>query len=599
MHSDKNRQFSPTFIFVAYIVTASLLILGFRFLFPGEDSPLPFFSSNWRLLKGIINIITLFPALAFTAIVIPFGMVSNDDIDNSKMLSRHLFQYFTAPIITAICAAVFYAMLFILVLPLAQNSEENMRFQGELYRQAKERAETHRNNGEWIQASQFIVICDSLWKNSPELDALRGEIDIHLGQARFNTIQPERNQSSAGISAIPFQREPVDAGEAITMSETALNEGRFFDAHWLATVGGRIAREGSPETTTAARLAALAWNQMENQQLGSAEIRAHSLYRLKLSGYEAMVSGDWIRAFFIFQEYAGQNPNDPDLSHFLPIIEKGTTERAFFIDEIEMLVGETFSNTIFSLPVNNNTLRRSVMRISNLSTSPDFAYGIGIEYIVFDSQARPLFSLQAPYAKFLPITINDQHHVLVLMRALDRRDSTKNWEPEWNFHYADTYNPEGNFDPREFPDDAQIILTLSYEVFLLLSQLQHGLPGLSLDKLFSLSRIANLAGYVPQVYEIEILNRLGALFFLPMAIFFIALGWNFRARQRTTYLFIPLLLVLPLVFYGVTFLYRILLNIIGSSLVLILGFSVAFPLFIVFLVVSFILSLIILAIQRE
>jgi hypothetical protein len=582
---------SPPFIFAVYVIAASLLILIFRYIFPGEISPLPVFSKSWKLVRALIEIITLFPAVAFSGLVVPFGMPSEDDYFQSEDSPQNLFRRFEAPIVTAVCAAVLYALLFFLVLPLAQNNEKNMRFQGELYKLAKYRAETHRKDGEWVQASQFIGICDSIWKNSPELDELRVEVRINVDKLELSTRQQrERPGDSASISALPGQKEPVDAGEAISMGETAFDEGRFMDAHWLATLAGRIARPGSPEVAKAAMLASQAWNQIEIYQTGISEANAHSLYRLKLSGYEAMVSGDWIRAFYIFQEHAAKSPNDPDTKRLLEQSEKGTKEIAFFIDEIGVSLGDTQTNMILSLPVVEKGLPgRSVIRIASLSTSPDRAYGIGIEYMAFDARSRLLFSFYAPNAKILPITIEGKRQVLILMRALDRHSPVKRWEPVWNLRN----------DNSQRPDDAQIILDMNYETFLSVVKLRQGLPSMRINELYTAAEIADKAGYIPQVYEAEILNRFGScLFFLPMSIIAITIGWYFRAKRRPRYLFVPLLPVFPLVFNGIVFLYRIALSVISTSLILAAGFSTAFTLLIVFLAVSFFISLVILVNQR-
>jgi hypothetical protein len=397
---------------------------------------------------------------------------------------------------------------------------------------------------------------------------------------------------AADVSALPGQGDPVNAGEAVTMGEIAFRERRFLDAHWFATLGGRIAREGSPEQAAAARLASRAWNEIENLMPDEREISGYRLYQLKRSGYEAMVSGDWIRAYYIFKEYAALSPNDPDAEHFLAACERGTAEIAFFIDEMDVSPGETLTGVIFSLPETVNSVfrpsGRSVLRIASLTFSPDFAYGTGLEYMVFDSNSRPLLSLQAPYAKILPVTYNDDRQVLIQMRTLDRHDSGRRWEPE--FSTSDTLS---NYDM------AQITLDVDYELFLMLAQMRQGLPAMQIGELFAASKVSGETGYIPQVFEAEILNRIGScLFFLPMTIIAIIIGWIFRARQRSRYIFIPMLPVLPLVFNCLVYLYRAGINLIGISLVMAVGFSAALTIFIIFLALSFFLSLILLAAQR-
>jgi hypothetical protein len=593
MQINNEKISSPPVIFCLYMLAACLCILAFRLIFPGELSPLPVFSRNWGLIQGLLGIIALFPALAFSALVVPFGIVGEEG--NRPGSYQHFFQRMTKPLITAISAAVLYALLFFLILPLAQNYEENLRFRGDIFHLAKERAQAHRQAGEWVEASQFIGVCDRMWANSPELSSLRTEVNIHLEELRHKGNEwttgtdSARNLNSASVSALPGQGQPVDAADAIAMGEVALREGRLFDAHWLATLGERLTRAGGLERTKATQLAARAWNQIESQQPNSIERSVSSIYRLKLSGYEAMVSGDWIRAYYIFKDLIAQTPNDPDAEKFFAASEKGTKEVAFFIDEMEITLGNTLTNTLFSLPGSPGK-GRSVMRVASLSATPDFAYGTGVEYMVFDSNAKLLLSLQAPYVKFLPITLNDQQKVIILMRSLDRNDRTKRWEPVWAAENSTVYAPS----------TAQITLDVDYETFIMLSEMRQGIPSMYIDALFAASGIAGEMGYIPEVFEAEFLNRLGScLFFLPMAVFSIILGWRFRAKYRSRYFLILSLPALPLVFNGVTYLYRNIFNSIGISLIYNLDYSTAFGIFIAILVVSFLLSLVVLAAQRE
>jgi hypothetical protein len=593
MQVDKETAHSPPAIFFMYVAAASFLILMFRLIHPGEAAPLSIFSRNWRLIRGLLDIIALFPALSFSALVLPFGLTVEEDTHSGF---QHIFQRLMVSLITAMCAAGLYALLFFLILPLAQNYEENMRYQGDMYHLAKERAQVHSQNGDWLQVSQFIGICDSVWPESPELTDLRNELEVHMDELRlggrnFGSKDTPRTLNSASLSALPGQGKPVDAADAIVLGETALTEKRYFDAHWYATLGERLAKENSPEKTKAAWLASRAWNQIESLRPTDRENRVYSIYQLKLSGYEAMHAGDWIQAYYIFQELLGLTPNDPDAKNYFAICQKGTTEIAFFMDEMEVSINETLTNVIFSLPAHQNRGQdRSVMRIASFSYTPDYAYGTGIDYMVFDTDAHPLLHLQAPYAKFLPMTLDDKEQVIVLMRALDRHDRTRRWEPEWTAQNNTVYHPQM----------AQVILDIDYETFLMLPEMRQGLPSLDINTLFAASSIAGETGYIPEVFEAEVINRLGScLFFLPMAVLAIIIGWCYRAKQRPRYFFVLLLPVLPIVFNSMVYLYRIVLNSVGISLIINFGFSLALTALIGILALSFIFSLILLAAQRD
>jgi hypothetical protein len=367
------------------------------------------------------------------------------------------------------------------------------------------------------------------------------------------------------------------------MGTAAFNEERFFDAHWLATLAGRLAQPGGPEAVNAARLASDAWNMVTVQQPNRLERHIYEIYQLKLSGYQAMNTGDWISAFYIFQELLDLTPDDPDAVNFLAASERGAREYAFFIDELEVSTGEILAGAVFSLPADNSG--RAVVRFSHLTASPDVSYGIEFEYMAFDENADLAASVRSQYAKVVPFKINNKECVLVLTHVLDRDDERNSYDGEW---LAGEKTPGG------------IILNISYEDLMLLSYVRYGLANLQINELFSASAGLSEYGYVTQIFQAEILNRFGsALFFLPMAIFVIVLGWRFRVKTKPRYFFVIMLPVLPVVFHGFVFMYRSVINTFGIYLVLTLGFGFALAALIAALVVLLFASLVTLAAQHS
>ncbi|MDR3248361.1 MAG: hypothetical protein LBT39_06205, partial [Treponema sp.] len=128
----KGMFFSPVGIFIGYILAAVVAVLGFRFLLPGEGPPLPIFSLSWRITQGVLAYIDLFPALAMTALIIPFGM-KRDRQDQFAGFSPYFLEAIKRPIISAICAVALYGVLCFLVYPLAWDREAEMRFKGQLF----------------------------------------------------------------------------------------------------------------------------------------------------------------------------------------------------------------------------------------------------------------------------------------------------------------------------------------------------------------------------------------------------------------------------------------------------------------------------------
>jgi len=578
---------SPLWIFIFYMIVSGAVIMIFRFVFPGSPAPVLIYSRDWRLIHGALELFNLFPALVFSALVIPFGIVSFEE--EYPSFSQVFFKRLVSSVLIAIFAAVVYGAIFFFAYPMVKNYEGNLRYKGDMYHLAKENARINCKAGKWVEASQFLAICDRVWENSPELTDVRTEIELNLYQKYLAEIEGKekaraelsREWRGAEIKTLSGGQQPLDAVNALAMSNTAFSEKRYFDAHWLAVLAGRLAVEGSPEAVTAARLASNAWNQIESQSPSVREDRMHSLYQLKLSGYQAMNNSEWIAAYYIFLELLNLTPDDPDAKNFLAACENGLKDYTFFIDEMHVSLGEILTGALFSLPTQNG---RAVMRFSNLSTSADYAYGIGLEYMEFDVFSRPYLSIRAPYAKLLPVTAGGKDRIMVITHALNRYDKDISWEGEWLL---------GN------NKISVIMLDISFEDFLLLSTVRRGLTTLQVDELFTASKKLGVLGYVSQIFEAEILNRISStVFFLPMAIFVIVIGWRYRTKKRPRYFFFLLLPVLPVVFNGVVFFYRNLLNTVGIWLVISLGFAAALTIIITSLAVILFISLITLAAQH-
>lgn len=588
---------SSSAFFLYYLFLAGLIVFFFRFIFPASPSPLSIFSREWRILQGLLEVFNFFPALVLSALIVPFGLTSFEDYSGfSQLFFKRLFS----SLVIAICSAAVYAGVFFFALPMVKNAEGNLRFSAGLYSLAKEQARERSKAGEWVEASRFLEIADQVWAASPETKTLRTEIEVNLDKLRYAKNE-EKNQARlalapdermllrdnfrpADVSALPGGTQPTTASQAISLSESAFNEKRFFDAHWLAVLGGRIAARGSPEEASAVRLASVAWNAISANAPSRMEEKQFSLFELKLSGYTAMNSGEWIRAYYIFLELLSLTPDDPDAASFLAKSEQGVLEYAFFIDEIELPLGQNLTGALFSLPTEKG---RAVMRFSALSTSPDIAYGTGFELMEFDSLSQPLTSVRSAYAKILPVTLNEKPQIMIITHAISRYDKNLSWESE-------------RLLGESTPALQTIILDVSYDDFMLIARVRNGLTNLQIDELYLASKRLKDAGFMNQVFEAEILNRLGSvLFFLPLAIFVIVIGWRYRARTKPRYLFIIMLPVLPIVFNALVFLYRGILNVAGIWLVLNLSFSAALSIFVAALVVCLFVSMIVLAAQRE
>jgi hypothetical protein len=591
---------SPPAIFIFYMLGAFLIIMAFRFFFPAESPPLAFHSRSWRLFLGLRGYIGLFPALTLSALAIPFGFwfggIFGGTFREAAGFSPRFLDMMKGPIITAIAASAAYGALFFLVSPLVEDRLADIRFRGHLFREAAEQAEARMAEKAWNEAAHFVAVCESIWPESPVVEKVKAEVLIALEESRLvpDPAPEEAPESIPGYGpayrARPERRTPVSAREAMELAEEAIREERYYDAHWLATLAGQLAREGSVETAAAARLASRAWNGVASLEPNIRERRAYDLYHTKQAAYGAMIAEDWIAAYYMFLELSRLTPGDPDVARFLAMSGEETGRIAFFTDEMNMALGELLTEAVFSLPrrtPGGQADGRLVLRLGSLSIFSDVSYGLDFECLAFDRNNRLVYRLEAPYVKIIPKTLDSEARLLVMMRALDRNDRGKRWEPVWS-------GPE-----RSGIGDAQIVLDISYQEHLLLSRVRRGADNLYIEDLFTAAKTLGHLGHIPQVFQAEIIRRIAEpALFLSISITAIAIAWRLRANKRPRYLGIPMLGILPLVLHGLVRVFENALSLLGIGLVLSLGFSAAMVLIIAGGAALFLLSLILLSAQH-
>lgn len=587
---------SPTGLFILYMVLSCLVIMGFRFILP-ITPPLELYTRSWRAVQGVLAYIELFPALVMAGLVIPFGLTKRQDSFGS--FSPEFLKRIKPSIFLAIIGVGAYGLLFCLAYPLAKDYETYLYAQGYLFKSSKEKALISAEKKEWPEVAEFLAVCEQIWPNSPEIEELR--TDTIMGMEEWRIAQANTHKD-AWVEENEFENiilaytdtlgrpNPVNAAEALAMADQAFQSERYYDAHWLANLGIRLARQGSPERLQGTQLARRAWNRVGALEPTAKETAIYSLYRKKREGYEALASEDWVKAYYIFKELSVETPGDPDVSRFLEMSEQGLEDVAFFIDEMETILGEIHTEALFSFPLRSSAppkTGRTVLRIGSLFASKKHSYGASIDLMSFDEDGRLLYRVETPYAKILPVTTASGSKVLLLLRSLDREDRQK------------VFDPICSGPDQTVSKDARLILDLSYDDFLLLSRLRQGLNPLFVGELMAIAQRIGSYGYIPQLFQAEILYRISEVaVFLPLTILMIVAGWRFRASKPSWVVGIPMLAVLPMVFNGIVFFCRSLIHTFSIWTVIAFGFPLAIVCFTLGMIVLYIFSLIVLSAQH-
>jgi hypothetical protein len=595
-------RLTPVLKQIIYLLLAFAVIMIFRMIVPGGIQPISPFAVKWRLFRGILTIADWFPALVLSAFIVPFGYRVKGTED--KVFVPGDLASLSSSVVRAIVASCVYGLILFFVVPLAADATDNIQSQTVLYNKSRAEIRSLLFRGgvlapgaltdiELSHARQFLAVCEYIWPEGSSIAAERDEILAEADQRKIlrnNRSETEEQEQSPVHRSFDGQRQPVNAAEALRFASESMDAKRYYDAHWLAALAGRLAPDGSIEQNAATRLASQAWGSLELFEPSDADIRAHDNYQTKREGYEAMTAEDWIRAYYIFLELRLVTPNDPDLAKFIAKSEEGLRSVAFFADEVAMTSPLLKTDAVFSVP-RIESGGRTVIRADSISVFSDVAYALNTEILGFDALRRPAYTITAPYAKIVPVTIGDRARSVIYMRALDRQNKDLRWEPVWE-ELREGMAPDGS---------AELVIDMAYEDIIIACESEIADTNYRFTSLHAAGdRLADY-GFVPEAFSVlEIRSISEPLMLLPLSVLAVIIGWRYRVKdRRARYVLAPMLIVLPIVFNTLVHLCRHLTNLLAIWAVLSVSLSAAIAIGITLAAALFIAAIIGLVCQKE
>lgn len=630
----RKKVLSATAMVVLFSILSFLAILAYRWVFPGKGTVVPSMLFHWRLSSAVQDFIISFPAIALAAIMGSFGLADDGSRQDGRRFSLGFLETMTGPLIACIVAAAAYAALYLLALPVARDWHMDIAAKSSFYEYSYRTMLSAANEGDWKEASRRIAVCDALWPDSEEISrlvvtpggvrrmdedddaarqgmlSLRDQLRVELSALHAEADEsegrgsPSGQKTQAGTSMVKFSATslapggapaPVSAAQALAIAERELAAGKNFDAHWYATLAVKLSPPGDSLAAKADRVASEAWNAIATIAPDEQEVAAHRLFLVKRSGYEALQSGEWVRAYYIFDTYLKAVPDDSEAPLFLVQSERGAAKEAFFLDEATYSLGQVYSEVLFSLPSSGGG--RDLLFAQRLNWFRDAAYVEGLTAASYAPTGRRLWAVTARYAKLVPLSVAgvlpskgvaaDADRSVLLLVALDREDGSKRIVPS----FVDSVAP-GDADNR-------LLLQASFEDLGLAAEARRDSASLSLVELDRASDRLEPLGFRSELFKAESLQRLTDPFtFLWVSVFALAFGWRLRSRARIGFALLPVMIVLPFVVDVPLQAIRRVSGMLSVAAVISLPYAVAMPLTLVAEGLLFAASLVFLAGQR-
>lgn len=587
----EQRRLSAPVLLAGYALFSFIAIALREYFFPQTPEPLPPFFLKWRFFHAALTYASAFPAIALAAIAGSFGFgawgLSGDD-----RFTHGLFEEIRTPLITSFVAAAVYAVLFLFVQPISIDAVGDMKSKGILFKTSVQKAEAAIARGDWNEAGGYLSICRQVWPNSPDTKEARDRFEVGSAANRAQrSLKRTADQAPKTGVSFPGTTARTTATEALALSRKAFAAGRYFDAHWLATLGEKLAKPDASEKAQAARAATEAWNAIAKTEPNASDKSAYSIYKRKRDGYAAIQSEDWIRAYFIYEDLISTRQDDPDVTRFLKMSEEGLRGVSFFANEVGSSIGAVDLNVVLSLPRNDKG--RDILRIRRMHPFADAAYGEGLELLSFDAAGNLRYRTEAPYVKAVPFSVEhpDQGRIdatALIMLALDREDESVRRRPKWTQVAV------------PISSETRLMLEVPYENLLLAARARRGAAALSILELEKSAAVLQPYGFVAELFRAEMLRRFIEPFaFLSLSVFVLGMAWRTRAPKGTGIGAFLVLALLPFAFDVLVQSYRLLASTSATLFAVTLPFVAALAATLALQAVLLLISLLVLAGHRS
>lgn len=447
--------------------------------------------------------------------------------------------------------------------PLAQTYKEDLVRQERLARDYEKNGGTMFRAGKYDLAYQYAKLALDIDGASEVAKRIMNDASI----AR-KTHSGAEKEKAKDASKRTTSEEGYTIKELRSLAQKAYKEEQWFDAHYYAQTAVDMAEITDTSLSSLKTIAAQSWNKIETPG-GKAQTEEERLYAQKLAGYGALMSGDNLKAYYIFVSLSAishKMESDPDVVRYKAIAQERLEKAYFFIDEtIGKNDFETAHDVHFSLKHTDGTT--DVIHIKGIvsikGTSEAVQYLRGFSMLTIDQFGNMKRDLYDENVKLIEVSTQDLGGMenipsktstvpYLLLRSVDRYDKTFMNSAQCTFAKAGESAPN------------TLVLSMPYSDFELLKEASKGAGRMDIAALIKIIRRADKYGFSSEVFAQIMLDRLlYPMLILCTLMLLASFAWNFRTKQDIPFqtawvLSLPILnLMAVILMHMVLYLYRV------------------------------------------
>ena len=580
-------------ITIVFTVFSFLLCLCYGFFFAAIPKVVSLSENSYRFFLGLKTFIHILPAILGTGLLVGWSVGFGANQSGSKVrFSNAMFGRYKKVLILSL-VSVFILTISTEVFEPALNKKLNYyQDRLELMGEYKRVAGKLFAQGDADLAFEYAKLANEIDPTNEDVQKLM--IASELAANKTQDV-PKVSVSKKIKKIEKFQNrilpeEPYSVFKLLITAQQCLDNEDWFGAHYYAQMAIDASSPKDINVPALKDISAVAWNHISQAQAEKIT-EEQKIYAKKVEGYSALISGDFLKAYYIFRTLSLKSKAlsvDPDVVRYLNFANEKLEEEYFFIDETFNLQGfETVNNVHFSIRNNDGTT--SVYFIKGVTPIADSAslvqYLRGLSIFVIDYDGKYKLGKYVPYAKMSSLNtdffdaeskkiigINDSIKEIpyIMVNSVDRNKEGVIHKPIRKGGYGRYF--EENF----------VLLPISYEDFDLVKQASADLDSMNIISLFKFMNKATFFGYSQEVVCQTLLDRiLYPLFVLVLLVFIAYTAWNGRLLEDKLFKF-KWVLVFPIfacsfhVIYNILFvLFRFVnygfLSLVGIDFALVVG----------------------------
>ena len=397
------------------------------------------FISGYRLRSLVLLFIVWMPALQISGLLVGYSLAFGKSASSVERWSGTLLSFLKGAFLLCLACIAFYVAIADGLAPvLASRQNEAVSRTGD-YEDSLDLARKAMLDGNYAMAEFQSSVALQVWKKSKEATELHEQAKYKLalekngaeGHEKIAGIAREEVRSAPEAGAL--QALPGSAGmtvlQALDRAQAAMKSLDYYSAHYYSMMAYRLAPGTDPNREKALKVGSAAWNKI-GEGLASAKMgEDRELYETKRRGYDAIQSGDYLSAYYIFKELydkghaPGSKKSDPDVERFLTVSKQGMLSSFFFMDETGNIKQfEAARNVFFVIRRKDGSsdavFSRGVSWVR--SGGMDVAYLRDLEFVRIGWDGSIQYRIAVPYSKMFPYPGEGGAQPELLLHAVDR-----------------------------------------------------------------------------------------------------------------------------------------------------------------------------------